>query len=400
MPNFKYRAYDAEGKLVESTILAKDEDDVARQLDELNLVPVEVRKIESKNRPAKLKMHVKDDAVVLFTKQLYTMLKAGIPILLALQTVKDQTKNENFKHIIETIYRDIEQGSKFSDALSQFSKVFSHIYINAIKVGEISGTLEESLHYMYQYMEKDLQIRNDVKKAFRYPMFVVIGIIGAFFVFVTTVIPNFIPMFQNTGHALPLPTRILLGVYTLMTQYGLISALVLLAITVALIYYFRTPKGRMWLDETLLKIPIVGQFLQKVIIARFARLFYTMNRTGINITESLKIIQKSLGNTVYNKEIELITENIVKGESIADAIRKSRYFPDLLVDMVSIGEKSGSLDDMLLSVANYYEEEVNEMVENMSSLIEPIITVALGGMILLLALALFLPMWEMMNILQ
>ncbi len=400
MPNFKYRAYDAEGKIIENTILAKNEDDVARQLDELNLVPVEIEKIKSKARPAKLKMHVKDDAVVLFTKQLYTMLKAGIPILLALQTVKEQTKNENFKQIIEAIYRDIEQGSKFSDALNQFPKVFSHIYINAIKVGEISGTLEESLHYMYQYMEKDLQIRNDVKKAFRYPMFVVIGIIGAFFVFVTTVIPNFIPMFQNTGHALPLPTRILLGIYTLMTQYGLISALILATITTAFIYYFRTPKGRRWLDETLLKIPILGQFLQKVIIARFARLFYTMNRTGINITESLKIIQKSLGNTVYNKEIELITENIIKGESIADSIRKSRYFPDLLVDMVAIGEKSGSLDDMLLSVANYYEEEVSEMVENMSSLIEPIITVALGGMILLLALALFLPMWEMMNILQ
>ncbi len=400
MPNFKYRAYDAEGKIVESTILAKDEDDVARQLDELNLVPVEVNKVESKAHPAKLKMHVKDDAVLLFTKQLYTMLKAGIPILLALQTVKEQTKNENFKHIIEVIYRDIEQGSKFSDALQQFPKVFSHIYVNAIKIGEVSGTLEESLQYMHQYMEKDLQIRNDVKKAFRYPMFVVIGIIGAFFVFVTTVIPNFIPMFQNTGHALPLPTRILLGIYTLMTQYGLITSLVLIAITVGLVYYFKTPKGKMWLDETLLKLPIVGQFLQKVIIARFARLFYTMNRTGVNITESLKIIQKSLGNAVYNKEIEKVTENIIKGESIADSLRKSRYFPELLVDMVSIGEKSGSLDDMLLSVSNYFEEEVNEMVENMSSLIEPIITVVLGGMILLLALALFLPMWEMMNIIK
>ncbi len=400
MPNFKYRAYDAEGKIVESTMLAKNEDDLASQLSELDLVPVEVEKIESKAHPAKLKMHIKDDAVLLFTKQLYTMLKAGIPILLALQTVKEQTKNENFKRIIETIYRDIEQGSKFSDALMQFPKVFSPIYINAIKVGEISGTLEEALQYMHQYMEKDIQIRNDVKKAFRYPMFVVIGIIGAFFVFVTTVIPNFIPMFKNSGHALPLPTRILLGIYTLMTQYGLITFFALLVIIVGLVYYFRTPKGRMWLDETLLKLPVLGNFLKKVIVARFARLFYTMNRTGVNITESLKIIQKSLGNAVYNKEIEIVTENIIKGESIADSLRKSKYFPELLVDMVSIGEKSGSLDDMLLSVSNYYEEEVNEMVENMSSLIEPIITVVLGGMILLLALALFLPMWEMMNIVQ
>ncbi len=400
MPNFKYRAYDAEGKIIESTLLASDEGDVARQLDELNLVPVEIKKIESKQHTKKIKMHVKDDAVLMFTKQLYTMLKAGIPILLALQTVKDQTKDQNFKNIVETIYRDIEQGGRFSDALSQFPKIFSNIYVNAIKVGEISGTLEEALHYMYQYMEKDIKMRSDVKKAFRYPIFVIIGIIGAFFVFVTTVIPNFIPMFQNTGHELPLPTRILLGIYTLMTKYGLISFSVLVVIIAALVYYFRTPKGRYWLDEHLLKIPILGNFLQKVIIARFARLFYTMNRTGINITESLKIIQKSLGNVVFNKEISKIAENIINGESIAGALRKSPYFPELLIDMVSIGEKAGSLDDMLLSVAIYYEDEVAEMVENMSSLIEPIITVALGGMILLLALALFLPMWEMMTILK
>ncbi len=399
MPNYKYRAYDADGKIIESTVLARDEEEVARQLDELNLMPVFIEKQESKKQTKKIKMNIKDDVVLLFTKQLHTMLKAGIPMLLALQTVKEQTKDENFKQIIETIRRDIEQGSKLSDALSQFPKVFSSIFINAIKVGEISGTLEESLLYMHQFMEKDLQIRSDVKKALRYPMFVVIGIIGAFFVFVTTVIPNFLPMFQGTGHALPLPTRILLGVYTLMTDYGLILFIVLVVTTASLVYYFRTPKGRFFLDQNLLKLPVIGNFLQKVIVARFARLFYTMNRTGVNITETLHIMQKSLGNMVYNKEIETVADNIIKGESIADALRRSRYFPELLVDMVAIGEKSGSLDDMLLSVSNYFEEEVNNMVQNMSSLIEPVITIVLGGMILLLALALFLPMWEMMNLL-
>ncbi|NOX88112.1 MAG: type II secretion system F family protein [Calditrichaeota bacterium] len=399
MPNYKYRAYDADGKIIESTVLARDEEEVARQLDELNLMPVFIEKQESKKQTKKIKMNIKDDVVLLFTKQLHTMLKAGIPMLLALQTVKEQTKDENFKQIVETIRRDIEQGSKLSDAMSQFPKVFSSIFINAIKVGEISGTLEESLLYMHQFMEKDLQIRSDVKKALRYPMFVIIGIIGAFFVFVTTVIPNFLPMFQGTGHALPLPTRILLGVYTLMTDYGLILFIVLVVTTASLVYYFKTPKGRFFLDKNLLRLPVIGNFLQKVIVARFARLFYTMNRTGVNITETLHIMQKSLGNMVYNKEIETVADNIIKGESIADALRRSRYFPELLVDMVAIGEKSGSLDDMLLSVSNYFEEEVNNMVQNMSSLIEPVITIVLGGMILLLALALFLPMWEMMNLL-
>ncbi|MCD6374670.1 MAG: type II secretion system F family protein, partial [Caldisericaceae bacterium] len=320
MPNFKYKAYNADGKLVESTILASTEDDVVRQLDELNMIPVSIEKVESKTGKKKIKISVKDDAVLMFTKQLATMLRAGIPMLLALQTVRDQTKDENFKQVIDTIRKDIEQGSKFSDALSQFPKIFSGIYINAIRVGEISGTLEDALQYMHQYMEKDIKMRSDVKKAFRYPMFVVIGLIGAFFVFVTTVIPNFIPMFEGTGHALPLPTRILLGIYSLLTQYGVFTFLFLAAVTGAAIYYFKKPKGRYWLDENLLKLPVIGTFLQKVIIARFARLFYTMNRTGVNITETLEIIQKSIGNMFYAKVIEKLYDSILKGESLAEGM--------------------------------------------------------------------------------
>ncbi len=398
MPNYKYKAYNSEGKLVESTILASSEEDVMRQLDELNMVPVNIEKVKSAQKTKKLKVNVKDDSVLLFTKQLSTMLRAGIPMLLALQTVKEQTKDENFKQVIETLRRDIEQGSKFSDALAQYPKIFSNIYINAIKVGEISGTLEDSLGYMHEYMEKDIKMRSAVKKALRYPMFVIIAIVAAFLIFVTTVIPNFLPMFEATGAELPLPTRILLGIYDLLTKYGLITLAVVVIFVAVLIYYFRKPEGRYWFDEHILKVPIIGDFVKKVIIARFARLFYTMNRTGVNITETLQIIQTSLGNLFFNKVLENVSERIIKGESIADALRKTMEFPDLLVDMVSIGEKSGSLDDMLLSVSNYYEDEVTDMVENMSSLIEPIMTIVLGGMVLLLALALVMPMLDMMNL--
>ncbi|APF19331.1 type II secretion system F family protein [Caldithrix abyssi] len=398
MPNYKYKAYNAEGKLVESTMLASSEDEVTRQLDELNMVPVFIEPVESSKKTRKIRMNIKDDAVLHFTKQLSTMLRAGIPMLLALQTVKDQTKDENLKQVIETIRKDIEQGSKFSDALAQFPKIFSKIFINAIRVGEISGTLEDSLQYMHEYMEKDIKMRSSVKKALRYPMFVVIAIVAAFLIFVTTVIPNFIPMFEATGAQLPLPTRLLLGVYALLTKYGLITLFVMIVLSGTAIYYFRTPKGRYWLDEHILKLPVFGNFIRKVIIARFARLFYTMNRTGVNITETLEIIQTSLGNLFYNKVLASVADRILKGESIADALRKSGEFPDLLIDMVSIGEKSGSLDDMLLSVSNYYEEEVSDMVENMSSLIEPVMTIVLGGMILILALALIMPMLDMMNL--
>ncbi len=398
MPNYKYKAYNQDGKLIESVVLASNEEDVRRQLDELNMIPVYIHKVESKSKTKKLKLNVKDDQVLLFTKQLSTMLRAGIPMLLALQTVKDQTKEENFKYVIETIAKDIEQGSKFSDALAQFPKIFSEIYINAIRVGEISGTLEDSLQYMHEYMEKDIKMKSAVKKALRYPMFVIFAIIAAFFIFVTTVIPNFIPIFQATGADLPLPTKILLGIYSLLTKYGVLFFSGLSVLIGLAIYYFRKPKGRFWLDENILKLPVFGDFLRKVIMARFARLFFTMNKTGVNITEALEIIQTSLGNLFFNKVLEKVSDRILKGEGIADALRKSGEFPDLLIDMVSIGEKSGSLDDMLFSVANYYEDEVSDMVENMSSLIEPVMTIVLGGMVLLLALALIMPMLDMMKL--
>ncbi len=398
MPNYKYKAVNPEGNTVESILMAPDAREVKRQLLEMKMVVISVKEVKSGKKTDQFKLNVKDSVVLHFTKQLYTLLKAGVPIITSLRALKEQTPDENFKSVIEFIHQDIEGGSKFSDALSQFPKIFPSIYVNSVKIGEVSGTLEETLLYIHEYMSSDSQMRKDVKKAFRYPMFVFIGIIGAFVVFTTTVIPNFIPMFKSTGNELPLPTKILMGIYYLFSDYGLLMLLVIVILITAIVLAVRTPKGKYRLDYLLLKLPIMGEFIKKVNVSRFAKLFFTMNKTGISITRAFEIMQQTMENQVYNKELGLVADKISRGEKIADSIAQSPYFTSLLVEMTSIGEKSGSLDDMLYSVSEYYNREVADTVANMTSLIEPVVTVIMGGMILLLALAMFMPMWEMMDI--
>jgi len=398
MPNFRYRAINQEGKVVESVVLAADQKVVIKQLQKLNMTAVEINleKEKKTSQQAKgAKINIK--SILLFTKQLQTLLNAGIPIVTCLNVIKEQAQTEDFEKMIGAIARDIEEGSKLSSALSQFPKAFPPIYINSIKVGEVSGTLEETLHQLGSFMEEDEKIKKEVKKALRYPVMVVSALTIAFVIFTTVVIPNFIPIFEMSGAELPLPTKILMGLYTLITNYGIFVALVLLAAISGLIMWARTPDGKFKLHLLQLNLPIMGQLVQKVNISRFAKLFHTMNRTGIPIIKTFDIISETLDNLVYQKEVAMVQDKVMKGADIASSLKQSPYFSSLLVIMISIGEKSGSLDEMLGNVSDYYYQEVSETVENLTSLIEPVITVVLGGMMLFLALAIFLPMWDMMG---
>ena len=314
--------------------------------------------------------------------------------------IRDQAQSPAFENIVASIAKDIEEGSKLSAALMKFPKVFPSIYINSIKVGEVSGTLEDALEQLAKFMEEDDRIKKQVKKALRYPVIVVGALVVAFIIFTTFVIPNFIPIFEMGGGELPLPTRLMMFVYYLITDYGIYTLFAVMAIIAGLIVWARTEKGRYKVDALKLKIPIMGSLVQKSNIARFSRLFYTMNRTGITIIKSFEIMSETLDNLIYKDEVKRIKNDIIKGGDIASSIKQSPHFTKLLATMISIGEKSGSLDEMLGNVSDYYYEEVSDTVDNMTSLIEPVVTVVLGTALLFLALALFLPMWDMMNVMQ
>ncbi|RMH65710.1 MAG: type II secretion system F family protein [Calditrichaeota bacterium] len=398
MPNFKYKAINSEGKTVENVILANDKKAVLHELQKLKMTPVSVSVFREKKRSRKKSTKTDIKTILMFTKQLYTLLKAGIPIVTCLRVIKEQTDEPEFQDMISDIASDIEAGSKLSDALEQFPKSFPHIYVNSVRVGEVSGTLEESLMQLAEFLEEDDKIRKAVKKALRYPSFVIVGIMGAFIVFTTFVIPNFAPIFEKSGAELPLPTKIIMGFYYLLTGYGLLLAAVVAGLVMAFITYAKTAEGKARLDYLRLKIPVMGNLVRKLNISRFAKLLYTMNSSGISILRSMEIIQDTLDNEVYKKEVAAIKDRISMGEPIARAIKQSPYFDNLLVLMVNIGEKSGSLDNMLGNVSEHYYRDVTETVSSLTTMIEPIVTVVLGAMMIFLALAIFLPMWDMMQI--
>ncbi len=398
MPNYKYKAINQDGKVVESVILAASPKVVAQQLQKLNMTAVSIKKYQEKGRKKNVSIKVSIKTLLMFTKQLHTLLRAGIPIVTCLQVIQEQTEEPGFKKLLGAVMADVGEGSKLSSALSQFPKVFPPLYINSIRVGEVSGTLEDALEQLSSFMEEDDRIKKEVKKALRYPTMVVLALIAAFFLFVTMIVPNFVPIFKMSGAELPMPTRILLGIYTLLSSYGWLVAIVLGAFVMGILMYIKTPPGRYNLDLFKLKIPVMGLLVRKLNISRFAKLLHTMNSTGISIIKTFEIISETLDNQVYQKEVVKIKNKISKGEAIAASIKQSPYFDNLLVIMTSIGEKSGALDDMLGNVSDYYYREVSDTVDKLTSMIEPMVTIVLGAMMLFLALAIFLPMWDMMKI--
>ena len=398
MPTYKYKAINPEGQMLDSSITAADRDELVRQLQKLDLIPVKIQEKEAAKRvKRKFGKKVKTQNVILFTKQLYTLIKSGIPILASLNAIKEQNPDPTFKQMVEIIAKDIEQGSKLSEALNRFSKVFPPIYINSVRVGEVSGTLDSTLVYLYQYLEQEVKVLKNVKRAFRYPILVISGLIVAFIILITMVIPAFIPIFESFTMELPLPTRILIGVHDVLQNYGIFLILGFIGILVGLYFYKKTPHGKYQIDKFLLNLPILGNLLNKVSISRFAKIFYTMNRTGVPVIKTFELLEHNLENEVFRREMNVILAKIKRGQGIANSLSQSPLFTPFIVEMVSIGEKAGSLDEMLDSVSQYYDSEVNETIDNMTSMIEPVVTVLLGGLVLVFALAIFLPMWDLIG---
>ncbi len=399
MPNFKYKAIDPEGKILESQLSAADKIEVIQQLRNLNLVTLEIHKAE-KTGPKAGRKNIKKKQLIQFTKQLHTLLKAGIPVVQCLQLIREQHEEPAFQAVVEALATKVSQGSALSEAMSAFPKLFPPIYVNSVRIGEISGTLDDTLAYLYRYLEDEEQIRKDVKKALRYPTIVLLAIIGAFVVFVSFVIPAFKPIFEMTGAELPLPTRILLGISDLVTHHGLLLLVGVGLSTAGILYYKRTPAGRALFDRWMLRLPLVGEFVKKVALTRFAKIFHTLNRTGVPVVQAFEMLAEAMENTVYQQELRKVLEYMKAGEGIAASLAKSPYFSHLMIEMITIGERSGSLDEMLETVIQHYEREVSDALQRLTASIEPITTVLIGGMVLFLALSVLLPLWDTMMLVK
>jgi len=401
MAEFEYRALNKSGELSVGTLQAGSKDEAAAKLTKMNFTPLSISKKKSNLKiNLALKSKVKAQSILIFTKQLQSLIKAGVPLLESLYSLETQTSDENFKKVLKSVCAEIEMGASFSNALKNHPEVFPVLYTNSIQIGEISGNLDSILKEISLFMTDDIEMKKNIKKAIRYPIMVMIALLLAFVVFITFVIPKFVPIFEKGGQDLPAPTLIILGISNAVTTYWLPLIGLIGLIIFGFVFYYNTPKGKFNVHFYLLKAPIYGELLSKISLQRFSRTLSLLNKSGIPLVEAMDTSKNVETNYVYKEEIENIKTQIEKGISIAGALKKSKYFPPLMVHMIAVGEKSGTLDEMLFDVADFNNSEIEQMIQNLTALIEPIVTVFLGIMVLFLALSIFLPMWNMLSFLK
>ncbi len=401
MPVFQYKAMSASGGVVQDELEAPNPAAVAEKLESLGYIPLNIsRKKGGSSKLFEKKPRVKDNDIIVFTRQLVTLLKAGVPLLSALEALSEQTDNPVMREVIGKIYIDIESGISLSEALAKHPTVFEDMYVNSIRAGEMGGALDDVLLRLADLIEYDRETRSRIKSAMRYPIIVVVSLIVAVIALMMLVVPKFIDMFTQMNIELPLPTRILIAIYEAMSNYWYIGIALIALMIIAFKLWVKTANGRLIWDNVKLKLPIFGPLLMKSYMSRFTRMFETLNRSGLPILQTLEIVSRTVGNAAIGREIEKATIGIRRGDGIAMPLKQSKLFPPMVVRMISIGEQSGSLDEMLHNISEHYEMEVEYAVKGLTSMIEPILTVGLGVIVLFLALAIFLPMWDMTKIAQ
>ncbi|MCD6165830.1 type II secretion system F family protein [bacterium] len=403
MPNFYYRAINNFGQIVEDVLEAPNLGVVTERLDNWGLTPLQIREhkpIQSSFLKKLNEKKIKSDEIVLFTKQLTTLLKAGVPLLSALEALVEQASNSKLRSIIQDIYISVESGNSFSDALDKHRDVFPKLYASSVRAGEMSGSLDEVLERMATMLSYEKETRDKIKSAMRYPIIVVCALVLAFVILILMVIPKFAAMFQQLGATLPLPTRVLIAINDLFQNYGIFIFSAVVVLFLAFKRYTKTPKGHFQWDQIKLRLPLFGPLILKNSLSRFAKMFETLNRSGLPILETLGIVAETVGNLAVGEEIRKISLGVQKGEGLARPLRRSELFPPMVVRMIAIGEQSGSLDSMLENISRHYDIEVDYAIKKMTSMIEPLLTVVIGLFVAFLAISIFMPMWNIMGLIH
>jgi len=395
VPIFQYRAVDYTGRKVSGRIKAKDRASIINSLRKGQLFIISVVEIKEKKAGAfGKKGKIKLEDLALFSRQLSALVKAGIPLVKSLNILFGQVEKRYFREVISSLCTDIESGKSLSDALSNHTDVFPHLYINMIKAGEVSGALEAILDRLATYLEDVTKLNRKVRSAFIYPTVVLSFAFLITAVIFLKVIPSFKNIFESMGAKLPLPTQIVVKISDVFRKQFFILVAVLIILFVGVTRASRLPTLRLNLDKLKLRLPMFGRLIQKVIIARFSRTLSTLLKSGVTIFSALDAASKTSGNRVIEIALDKTKTQVSKGEKIADSLLETNIFPPLVVNLVAVGEETGALSEMLDKIAYFYEDEVDSAVSNLTSLIEPFIIIFLGVVIGGIVLAMFLPILQ------
>jgi MSHA biogenesis protein MshG len=399
---FSYKARKSGGELATGVLEAADASAVAQILIGRSFTPIEINEssqehVAESSKISFLTPNITLDDLVIFSRQMYSLAKSGIPILRAVRGLADTTGSKRMSAALDDVADQLERGRTLSSALNKHSQVFSRLFVSIVHVGENTGRLDDAFLQLSFYLERDQETRKQLKAATRYPMFVIIAIVIAMIIMNIVVVPIFADMFKSFGAELPLMTRILLATsdfFITKWQYLLVG----IGLTIfATLKYLRTKDGRYKWDQAKLKLPVVGSIFERTLLGRFARSFSMMLISGVPLTSALNLVADAVDNAFMAERILSMRKNIEKGESLSRVASSSKMFTPLVLQMISVGEETGRVDELLAEVAEFYEREVDYDLKSLTSKIEPILICIVAGMVLVLALGIFTPMWDMMG---
>lgn len=403
MAFFKYVAKNMDGGTIAGTLEAVDKNALVRKLREKDLVIVSVTETRSQaaGQPSFFaRTSISIDDIVVFSRQLATMVDAGIPLVGALDILGEQSENKAFAKVTLKVRDAIETGSSLSDALSKHPRVFSLLFVNMVKAGESSGMLDEILDRLASYLEKSSNLQKKVKAALIYPAVISVMAIVITAILLLKVIPVFKEIFTGFGAALPVPTQILINVSDFLRKYFFFVTVALIMAAFLFTRYIRTDRGKLKFDTFVLKMPIFGLLLTKVAVSKFTRTLSTLVKSGVPILSSLEIVSKTAGNMLIERAIDKVHTSIKEGENIAEPLARSGVFPPMVVRMIGVGEQTGELEKMLTKIADFYDAQVEVAISGLTSMIEPLIIAFLGIVIGTIVICMFLPIFKISTIIS
>ena len=393
MNTYQYIAKDKNGHSVSGILDGSSENEAVELLHKKELIVVSIKQTQKKASKAK-GGGIKLDDIVIFSRQLATMIDAGIPLVQSLGILGEQIENKGLKSVVLIVRQDLEGGMSFCDALAKHPNVFSELFINMSRAGEASGTLDDVLDRLASYLEKTSALNRKVKSSLVYPEVVITMAMVITTVLLLKVVPTFKGIFEMLGGQLPLPTQILIGLSDAVRKFFFVFIILLGTFAFLFKKYISTEKGRFKFDSTKLKIPVVGGLFCKVAVAKFTRTFSTLVKSGVSIMNALEIVAKTAGNKLVEKTVLDCRESVRNGEPISMPLSKSRVFPPMVCRMIGVGEQTGQLEKMLSKIADFYDEQIDAAVSAMTSMIEPLVIGLLGIIIGGIVIALFLPIFK------
>lgn len=403
MAKYLYTARNAAGKPMSGEIDAKDERDLAAQLRANGFIVTSMEKQVEKEEKHAIKILDRFQGVslkdkVFFTRNLSVMIASGLTVARAISNLSLQTKNKRFQKVLETIYKDVQSGTTFSTSLAKFPAIFNDLFVNMVRVGEIGGTLDQSLQIITAQLEKDHELQSKVRGAMIYPAVIIVAMIAVGVIMLTYILPQILGVFADMDVELPATTRFVIKLSDVFRQHGIAIGVIFAVLAVGVKPFLGTQIGKRILSFTNIKTPMLKDIVMKVNVARFARIYSSLLRSGVSVVDALMIVGNTLSNVYYKAAIFDAREQIQKGVALSTVIGQyPKVFPIIVPQMISVGEETGKTEDMMGKLAEFYEEEVNQITKNLSSIIEPVLMIVIGGAVGFFAVSMLTPMYSVLE---